>query len=606
MSDATNQETVDIANQILAELAQAAKDGQLIQNDYYATEAAGRAAVADGETFKVQGSGEVAALLYRRLSASSSTQIAEFPSVAAVDSISRAFQGAVPVEIYSAVNEFVGYYLRTSDGALSASATAACAFIPVTPGNTYRIQASSFSASNFKLAYRASKALTVGASIAVGVLVDRGVAGEREFTVPNNADIKYACINVMLSSGAWDIRGSVSVHVISAIDFPDATARAAVSGLIAQEPVGKGDLGGLVVNLYDASRNVADRYINLASGSANYGNISVSAGTMLGRFPVTPGLTYRITASSFSSTTFGVILKANDDPLDIYSLNGLEPLVAETSSTRLLSVPLGSAAKFAFLNLVFPSFNWDIRASLKIEVVEEIGSIRGRHLADAVARQLFSGSTAGRLRGKRWVVVGDSITQKTYRSNLNYHDYVSQLVGGMLIDNYGIGGSGYYNRSGVADTITSSPDFITVFLGTNDWAGAGGTNLPLGAFGDTGTATMSGCINTLLSGLIAKFFGVPIGVVTPLPRFSNWGSAAAPNASGYTLKQLAELIKQYAAHYSLPLLDLYSVSNLPVWIAAANELYFTAPGETVPDGLHPNDAGHQVMGRKFIDLLARL
>jgi hypothetical protein len=35
MSDATNQETVDIANQILAELQQAARDGQLIENGYY-------------------------------------------------------------------------------------------------------------------------------------------------------------------------------------------------------------------------------------------------------------------------------------------------------------------------------------------------------------------------------------------------------------------------------------------------------------------------------------------------------------------------------------------------------------------------------------------
>ncbi|UUC92455.1 SGNH/GDSL hydrolase family protein [Comamonas sp. C11] len=80
MSDATNQETVDIANQILAELAQAAKDGQLIQNDYYATEADGRLASADGDTFKVQGAGDVAAYLYRRTSASVSVLLATFPS----------------------------------------------------------------------------------------------------------------------------------------------------------------------------------------------------------------------------------------------------------------------------------------------------------------------------------------------------------------------------------------------------------------------------------------------------------------------------------------------------------------------------------------------
>ena len=90
MSDVTNQETVDIANQILAELQQAARDGQLIQNDYYATEADGRAAVANGETFKVQGDGVIiACYLYRRVNATSSVLIASFPSSSYVDKLAN-------------------------------------------------------------------------------------------------------------------------------------------------------------------------------------------------------------------------------------------------------------------------------------------------------------------------------------------------------------------------------------------------------------------------------------------------------------------------------------------------------------------------------------
>lgn len=80
MSDVTNRETVEAANQILAELQQAARDGQLIQNGYYATEAAGRAAVLNGETFKVQGAGSIAAILYRRISAEQSSLLAFYPS----------------------------------------------------------------------------------------------------------------------------------------------------------------------------------------------------------------------------------------------------------------------------------------------------------------------------------------------------------------------------------------------------------------------------------------------------------------------------------------------------------------------------------------------
>lgn len=80
MSDVTNRETVEAVNKILAELQQAARDGQLIQNDYYATEEEGRAAVADGETFKVQGAGDTAVYIYRRIDANTSTQIGSIPS----------------------------------------------------------------------------------------------------------------------------------------------------------------------------------------------------------------------------------------------------------------------------------------------------------------------------------------------------------------------------------------------------------------------------------------------------------------------------------------------------------------------------------------------
>ncbi len=87
MSDVTNGETVEIANQILAELQQAARDGQLIQNDYYATEEEGRAAVADGETFKVQGAGSIAAYLYRRTGAGTSVLLTTFPASNAVSKL---------------------------------------------------------------------------------------------------------------------------------------------------------------------------------------------------------------------------------------------------------------------------------------------------------------------------------------------------------------------------------------------------------------------------------------------------------------------------------------------------------------------------------------
>ena len=65
--------------------AEAARDAALIQAGVYVDEPTGRAAVADGVAFKVQGSGDVAAYEYRRTDASSSVLIATYPSAAVVN-----------------------------------------------------------------------------------------------------------------------------------------------------------------------------------------------------------------------------------------------------------------------------------------------------------------------------------------------------------------------------------------------------------------------------------------------------------------------------------------------------------------------------------------
>mgnify|MGYP007083462122 FL=1 len=64
--------------------AVSARDAALIQAGVYTTEALGRAAVADGQAFKVQGSGDVAAYEYRRTDASTSVLIATYPSPSGV------------------------------------------------------------------------------------------------------------------------------------------------------------------------------------------------------------------------------------------------------------------------------------------------------------------------------------------------------------------------------------------------------------------------------------------------------------------------------------------------------------------------------------------
>ncbi|NLY33932.1 MAG: formylglycine-generating enzyme family protein [Alcaligenaceae bacterium] len=93
------QQAVSAKNEaVLAKnTAIAARDAAIVNSKTYATEVAGRAAVADGEYFKVAGSGSVAASEYKRVNSTTSTLVAQYPSSAYVivkDSLRAAVEAA--------------------------------------------------------------------------------------------------------------------------------------------------------------------------------------------------------------------------------------------------------------------------------------------------------------------------------------------------------------------------------------------------------------------------------------------------------------------------------------------------------------------------------
>lgn len=344
-------------------------------------------------------------------------------------------------------------------------------------------------------------------------------------------------------------------------------------------------------NLYNSSTKSNDVYIK------NVGSvITTLSGSQICALPVISGQSCVV----FSSFTKAFVLPSVSDSVDMSAGKKVQVLTDINSTTvsvgiyRLeFTIPSG----FSYL-----LFNTKVGATVADPFFiglynSQISRIGSADIVDKTARAMIKTSV---LANKKWAAIGDSITEKNTRTNLNYHDFIKNEVQNLTVYNYGKSGTGYFDRSGVADLVTQTDiDLITVFFGTNDWGNQKSTNQKqLGAFLDTGTDTISGCINTTLTGLLNKFFDKKIAVITPLPRLTNWGENAANNAYGYTLKQLADLIKQYCDHYSIPCLDLYHESNLPVWIPAANTKYFTAPANSTPDGLHPNDAGHQIVADK--------
>ena len=60
-----------------------------------------------------------------------------------------------------------------------------------------------------------------------------------------------------------------------------------------------------------------------------------------------------------------------------------------------------------------------------------------------------------------------------------------------------------------------------------------------------------------------------------------------------------DIIKEVARWYSLPVLDLFASSGLQPRVPVIQEKY-------VPDGLHPNDAGHVILADKIAAFLRAL
>jgi lysophospholipase L1-like esterase len=565
---------------------------------------AGIAGTPDGKMFRVaiqDGAGVTISFNYYRNESGVAKFINSDPSKRFVEHVNNSvvnLNQRVGIKLYDQSMNVRDYYVVAGGvdaGKIKKTTTAPTivTYYPVEPGKTYIIELPDFRLDYFAITLKVDSNVT---GDTLGLLKLSGTGSVRNFTVPIDSPATFAFMNVMITNGGFDITQNVSVQVdvikqVDGINIYDQYAR---ENMLVDSMSLVDDMGG---ELYNSENNNSNYFVRALG--ANTGNIESSSGTVLNIFPVSAGKTYTISASSFNTNYFAITLKT--DGLATGTTIGLVTL-SGAGATRSFSVPADSPAKYAFMNVYLLGPAWDIRPTLSIiGPVQKMSALKSYGLVDTRARELIveiQGERNSPIKGRSWAVVGDSITAKNFRTNKNYHEYISDNVGGMSVYNYGISGTGYYGRSGVADTITETPDYLTVFFGTNDW-GLIDNNKPLGSFLDIGTATISGCINTCLLDLSTKFFSKKIAVFTPLPRLENWGSNAAPNAVGYTLEQLSELITRYAAHYSIPCLDLYHVANLPVYVPAANSYYFTYPGGSAPDGLHPNDAGHIVMAAKI-------
>lgn len=204
--------------------------------------------------------------------------------------------------------------------------------------------------------------------------------------------------------------------------------------------------------------------------------------------------------------------------------------------------------------------------------------------------------------GKIASFLGDSITYGANTAKI-YHQYLKELVGFSVCNNYGVDGSSITNHSnGICtryNSVASNSDIIFIFGGTNDFY----YNKPLGEWytlsGTTRTlnnnmSTFRGALAVICDGLITKFPTKQIVLMTPIHRFT-FGSQQTDlqaNANGLYLDDYVECVKEAGKIFGIPVIDLNGESGLyPMNTENANAYFHTS------DKLHPNADGHLKMAR---------
>lgn len=217
------------------------------------------------------------------------------------------------------------------------------------------------------------------------------------------------------------------------------------------------------------------------------------------------------------------------------------------------------------------------------------------------------------LKGLKINFLGDSITE-TYgvsSQDKNYWNLLKQREGLAEARGYGIGGTRYAKKtvpSPVAawdldfceryKTMDDDADVVVIFGGTNDF---GHGDAPLGSFDDRDPYTFYGACHTLYRGVIEKYPESVIVIMTPLHRETEDVITGdhGKTRNLHPLSAYVKIIKEVAEYYSLPVLDLWAKSGIQPRVPVIKEKY-------MPDGLHPNDAGHEIIYARLAGFLKSL
>ena len=213
----------------------------------------------------------------------------------------------------------------------------------------------------------------------------------------------------------------------------------------------------------------------------------------------------------------------------------------------------------------------------------------------------------------KWIVLGDSITEKNIAADTHYYDYVQEDFQ-CEVENYGRSSTGYkvpatyepfYERIEQIDF--TDADVITIFGSFNDL----GRGYTVGTAEDEGTETLGGCMNQTIVNIREKAPDIAIGIATPTPWNLGEGYSSATDSIMYwgvtkeECDQYVELLKTVAERHGIPVLDLYSADLFDPNYDMDRLEYFNENGRQDP-GVHPNSKAHSLMAPLWKEFLLKL
>lgn len=218
-----------------------------------------------------------------------------------------------------------------------------------------------------------------------------------------------------------------------------------------------------------------------------------------------------------------------------------------------------------------------------------------------------------KLQGAKINFLGDSITEGCGTScrAACFTELLKYKYGLTAARNYGIGGTRIAHQVIPSEDSVTDRDFclrvteldpdadvVVVLGGTNDY---GHGDAPFGTPKDRIADTFCGACHELFSALKARFAEAKILVVTPIHRTNDESTAGDGRLQSPrpALKEYVRVIRETAQLYGLPVLNLFDSGVLDPNDPEVRENY-------VPDGLHPNDAGHVILAEQIGTYLEKL